>query len=301
MIRPGPGFEVVTGAAPDPYQQRIERAYGDDPAIWQVAIGAELRFCFGLYSPRGSNSLDQVGERYFDRQLELAGIWRGTQLRRVLDVGFGWGASLVHLARRQPGCPRIDGINVSERQVRHAADRIANSELTDRVRLYLGNAKDVASIPDPTPRYDLVVLRGVIAHLPPAVLDATLRGIATRTAPGARIVISGTFHAVPVAHRRPPIADDLDRLALGHRTSVSTVVGLLERCSFMITDLRELPEVDDAIRWLDAVRGNIERDPARPLPRAIAELRDVADNLSMALDTGLAGVYSVIARRLPAG
>jgi cyclopropane fatty-acyl-phospholipid synthase-like methyltransferase len=151
VITPKDGFEVVTGAAANPYQRRVERVYCDDPAIWQAAIGTELWFQFGLYSPRGSNSLDQVGERYFDRQLELAGIGRGAQLRRVLDVGFGWGTTLVHLAQRHPGCPRVDGINVSERQVRYAADQIARSPLADRVRLYLGNAKDIDLIPDPTP------------------------------------------------------------------------------------------------------------------------------------------------------
>jgi hypothetical protein len=130
-------------------------------------------------------------------------------------------------------------------------------------------------------------------------LDATVRCIAARTAPGARIVISETFYATPVANYRTLIRDEVDRLAFGHRKTISTLVGVLERYSFAILDLRELPDVDDATRWLDALRRNIEHDVPRPLPQAIAELRDVADNLSMALHSGLAGVYSVIARRLP--
>lgn len=293
------GFEVISGARTDPYRSRVEQVYRDDPEIWRAAIGDDLWFQFGLYARSGGNSLDDVGRRYFDRQLELAGITPAARLRRVLDVGFGWGTTLAHLAQRHPWCPRIDGINISEPQVRYAADRIAVSGFANRIHLYLGNAQDVDRIPDPEPGYDLVVLRGSIAHLPPETLEATLRGIAARTAPGARMVISETFYTTPIEQYQSAIPDEVDRLACGHRKTIAGLTRLLERHSFAVLDLRELPGVDHATRWLDAIRDNIEHFLVDPPPQPIAELRDVADNLSMALHAGLAGVYSVIARRLP--
>jgi cyclopropane fatty-acyl-phospholipid synthase-like methyltransferase len=298
MTTVGDGFEVVTGATVDPYGIRVEQVYQDDPAVWQAAIGRELWFQFGLYVAGGPNSLDDVGKRYFEQQLTLAGIAPGVRLRRVLDVGFGWGTSLAHLAHRHPLCPRIDGINLSEPQVRYAADRIATTPFAERVHLYLGNAKDIDLIPDPEPTYDLVILRGTIAHLTPSTLEATLRGIAARTGPGAQMVVSETLCTAPVERNRSAIPVQADRLACRHHRTISELARLLERHSFAVLDLRELPGVNDATRWLDAVRTNIEQEVVDPPPRPIAELRDVADNLSMALHTGLAGVYSLIARRL---
>ena len=282
------GFEIVGGTSADPFGSRAQPAYRAERAIWQDVLGRELWFHFGVYSPMGTNTLDAVGARYFEQQLAVAGIEPDSRVERVLDVGFGWGATLLHLARRHPRCARIDGINASESQIRFAATRVRAGRVADRVHLYLGDAQDLYLIPDPQPRYDVVVLRGSVGNLTPNTLDATLRAIAERTALGARMLISETC-----------LTTSAGRLAHPHRTTVSELAGLLERHSFAVLDLRELPGVDDATAWLDAVRANIEARVPEPQVPSIAALRDVADNLSMALHAGLAGVYSVVARRVP--
>jgi predicted O-methyltransferase YrrM len=290
------GFDIITGPAGDPYQFRVEQVYQDDPALWRPAIGDELWFQFGLYGD-DTQSLDEAGKLYFDRQLDLAGLPDGAQVNRILDVGFGWGTTLLHMAKRFPNCPRIDGVNVSGTQVRYAADRLAAVGVADRVRLYQCNAQDIGLIPDLEPTYDLIILRGSIAHLTLSTVEAAMAAISAR-ADNATLVISDTFYNVPLNAYQSAIPDEVDRMACGHRKTVAYLTDVLARNNFAIRDLQELPAGPEAIRWLDEVKSNINGLPL-PLPRPFTDLRDVADNLSVALRSGTATVFSVIARRLP--
>jgi pre-sodorifen synthase len=291
------GFDIITGPAADPYRPRVEQVYQDDPALWRTVIGDELWFQFGLYRD-DARSLDEAGARYFERQLDLAGLPERATVGRILDVGFGWGTTLLHMARRFPDCPRLDGVNVSMTQVCYAAERLAATGVADRVQLYRCNAQDIELIPDHEPAYDLIVLRGSIGHLTPATLEAAMKAISARAADNATLVISETLYNIPLGTYRSAIPDDVDRLACGHRKTLAYLTDILARNRFAIRNLQELPSGPEAIRWLDEVRTNIDRGLKLP-PRPFLELRDVADNLSVALRVGTATVYSVIARRLP--
>ncbi|MGW4197558.1 SAM-dependent methyltransferase [Streptomyces sp. NPDC005004] len=299
MTTTNAGFDVITGLADDPYQSRVEAVYRDDPAMWRTAIGGELWFQFGLYDGDENASLDQAGERYFARQLDLAGLPEGAPVGRILDVGFGWGTTLLHMARRFPDCPRIDGVNISGPQVHYTADRLMRAGVADRMRLYQCNAQDLEQIPDREAPYDLVVLRGSIGHLTPSTLEAAMKAISVRTADNAVVVISETLYNIPLGDYRSMIPDEVDRLACGHRKTLAQLIEVLERNSFAVRDLQELPSGPEAIRWLNEIKANIDRDDALPGHRPFAEMRDVAVNLSAALRAGKASIYSVVARRLP--
>jgi cyclopropane fatty-acyl-phospholipid synthase-like methyltransferase len=58
---------------------------------------------------------------------------------RVLDVGCGYGAGIIHYARRyQPGL--VIGIDVTEVRLEHAREVMARSGLADRVQIRFGDA-----------------------------------------------------------------------------------------------------------------------------------------------------------------
>jgi cyclopropane fatty-acyl-phospholipid synthase-like methyltransferase len=291
------GFDVISGLTEDPYQTRVEQVYQDDPALWRAVIGKDLWFQFGLYGSE-ARSLDDAGARYFERQLDLAWLPEQARVGRILDVGFGWGTTLLYMARRFPDCPRIDGVNISDAQVAYAAGRLAAAGLSHRVQLYRCNAQDIELIPDREPGYDLIVLRGSIAHLTLPTLEATMKAISARAADNAALVISETLYNIPLTAYESATPDTVDRLACGHRKTLAYLTDVLARNSFAIRDLQELPSSPEAIRWLEEVGANIDRS-LKPLPQPFIELRDVADNLSAALHAGKATVYSVVARRLP--
>jgi 2-polyprenyl-3-methyl-5-hydroxy-6-metoxy-1,4-benzoquinol methylase len=291
------GFDIITGPADDPYQPRVEQVYQDDPALWRKVIGDDLWFQFGLYGD-DVRSLNDAGVRYFDRQLDLAGVPERAQVGRILDVGFGWGTTLLHMAQRYPDCPRIDGVNISDTQVNYAAGRLAAANVADQVRLYRCNAQDIELIPDDEPAYDLIVLRGSIGHLTLPTLEAAMKAISARAASNAALVISETLYNIPLIAYQSAIPDEVDRLACGHRKTVAYLTDVLARNSFAIRDLQELPSSPEAIRWLEEIRANIDLS-LDLAPQPFVELREVADNLSAALRADKATVYSVIARRLP--
>lgn len=71
-------------------------------------------------------------------------------------------------------CPRIDAINISERQLDYRAEVLADHELLDRVNLYLCDGHDAGLLPDPRQPYDLVIVRGVYTHFSNEVFENTM-------------------------------------------------------------------------------------------------------------------------------
>ncbi|WP_240531226.1 SAM-dependent methyltransferase [Variovorax boronicumulans] len=186
-----PSLQVIRGAEANPYHAKVEYTYQDDPEDWRKAIGEDLMFQFGVYDdPRSVPpiSLNESGLRYFDQQMEIAGLDQPPPfpIRRILDVGCGWGFGLRYLAEHFPQCRQLDGINISETQLAHCARYHAQQHLSDRVNLYLCDAQDVALLPNPDTPYDLVTIRGVISHFPNDLYERSMKQVAARMRPGPR-------------------------------------------------------------------------------------------------------------------
>ncbi|GAA0434333.1 SAM-dependent methyltransferase [Streptomyces luteireticuli] len=285
---------VVEGPGVDPYQAKVESTYADPPEAWRTVLGDSLLFQFGLYDdrPGAGNSLQDVGVRYFERQLELAGP---CSPGRILDLGCGWGYETRLLAERFPGCPRIDAINVSDAQLAHCAAYLARRGLAARVRLHRCNARDIGLLPEPGVPYDLVVVRGVITHFPHGLYEASMRALAERVADGGTLVISDTLYAT--AAYRPDIPDAVDRIACGHRKTPEYFTGVLEDSGFAVEDVRVLPSNAEVTRWFLDVRANIGRAFPGGATGPLEELRVAAENLPRSLARNDVSVYSIIARR----
>ena len=78
---------------------------------------------------------------------------------RVLEIGAGTGASIVALAEV---CQWVDGIDILEKHLTIAQDRVALHELTN-VNLTVSNATDFPF--DSAPPYDLILFSAVLEHM----------------------------------------------------------------------------------------------------------------------------------------
>ncbi|MYW18918.1 methyltransferase domain-containing protein [Streptomyces sp. SID2955] len=300
-----PTYEVLPNHHSDPFRDHVVRAYEDSPNDWQKVLGEELHFQWGVFghphAPRPV-SLDEAGLRHLERQLALAsGDGTGhTTPRRILDVGCGWGATLRHLARVFPDCPRLDGMNISAEQLTHCADRLRDVPRPDRVHLYLCDAADIAELPAPEQPYDLVLARGVVTHLPPQVYETAAAALARRMRPGSLLVVSETLYSEEFLAREPTPPTDADHLALGHRKSLRYVTDVLRASGFRIRDDRVLPCGEDAARWVLELKGNIDVHFPEEASPPLEAIRQMAADLAVALLRQEASVHSIVAERGPA-
>jgi cyclopropane fatty-acyl-phospholipid synthase-like methyltransferase len=285
------------------YQPKVEYTYRDNPEDWRKAIGDYLLFQFGVYDDPASPqpiSLDESGIRYFDRQLRLAGLEQADRrpIRRILDVGCGWGYILKHLAGRFPECNRLDGLNVSRAQLDFCAEFHARNGLADRISLFQCNAQDLDLLPDPQEPYDLVIIRGVISHFPNDLYERSMRKLIARMRPGGQVVISDNLYNHPPEAYESDTYDEVDRLACRHRKTPEYFRQVLEQAGFVVQDMRVLPSNIDVAHWLMDSKANIGKHFTKEnIPLPLEELRVLAENWSVALIKNKVSTYSVIAGR----
>ncbi|MFL5562791.1 MAG: class I SAM-dependent methyltransferase [Gemmatimonadaceae bacterium] len=119
-------------------------------------------------------------------KLEL--ICRKLRLRpgeRLLDVGCGWGALIMHAAR-QHGVEAL-GITLSENQAALARERIAAAGLSDRVKVELRDYRDLA----PDARFDKIASVGMVEHVGLAKLPVYFAALHRALAPRGLLLNHG--------------------------------------------------------------------------------------------------------------
>ncbi|MGA4844327.1 SAM-dependent methyltransferase [Streptomyces sp. G45] len=290
---------VIHGPLHDPYRDKVVSTYADHSDRWRAVLGDTCLFEWGVYEgARRRLSLGEAGIRFFDRQLDHAGLLTGPRppIGRVLDLGCGWGFVSYLLARRFHDSQRIDAVNVSPHQLAYCADYFADHDLTGRVRLYLCNGQDVDRLPDPETPYDLVVARGVYTHFRDDVFERSVKALADRVRPGGTVIISDTLYKDTGTYASA-VPDALDRLACGNRKTSHYFADVIRTGGFTITDMRVLPSNADVAHWFGQVKARIERAFPEGASGPLEELRVMADNMSAGLLKDEVSAYSIIAVR----
>jgi cyclopropane-fatty-acyl-phospholipid synthase len=131
-------------------------------ALW--LDGAMVYSC--AYFETDGDSLDAAQTRKLDY------LCRKLRLRpgeRLLDIGCGWGALLIHAAREY-GVQAL-GITLSENQAKLANDRIAKAGLRNQCRAEVADYREL----DPESGFDKIVSVGMVEHVGESQLPVYFR------------------------------------------------------------------------------------------------------------------------------
>ena len=143
-----------------------------------------------VYSCAYFASPDEPLETAQERKLDY--VCRKLRLRpgeRLLDIGCGWGALIVHAASRYGVV--ADGITLSEQQAEVARARIREAGLEERCTVRIADYRDL----DAAGTYDKLASVGMFEHVGEAAMDAYFRQALRLLKPGGAMLnhaIAGT-------------------------------------------------------------------------------------------------------------
>lgn len=149
-------------------------------AFYRQWLDADLIYSSALY--RGDEtSLEAAQAAKLERIVELLQVDTLDASSSTLEIGCGWGALALALARRQPG--RVTGLTLSTEQLAHARERVREAGVDARVDLRLQDYRDVEG------RHDRIVSIEMLEAVGEAWWPTYFDTLRERLKPGGRAVI----------------------------------------------------------------------------------------------------------------
>jgi len=184
------------------------------------------------YFEREDVDLDTAQEKKLDyicRKLRLS------PGERLLDVGCGWGALLIHAAKYY-GVEAV-GITLSVRQAEVARERIRKAGLNGRCRVEICDYRDL-EVDRP---FDKVASVGMFEHVGEKTLREYFVRVDKLLRPGGAFFNSGISVSATYVRRGPSF---IDRYVFpdGDLVPIHTTLAVAEACGFEVRDVESLRE-----------------------------------------------------------
>ena len=246
-VRAGRSTTVVepVGRPHDPQRDRAAIRFHYDVGNEFYSLWLDSRMVYSCaYYRRDTDTLDEA------QRAKLDLVCRKLRLRpghRLLDVGCGWGALILHAAQHY-GVSAL-GITLSDAQAALARQRIAAAGLQDRCRVEI---RDYRALP-PDVLFDRIASIGMVEHVGARQLGEYFASLFRALAPGGLLLNHGI---VSLDEARPP--GPLARLERrlwrrdafihqyvfpdGKLTAFQAVIGAAEGAGFETRDVESLRE-----------------------------------------------------------
>ena len=189
-----------------------------------------------VYSCAYFSNLDEDLESAQIRKLDY--ICRKLRLRpedRLLDIGCGWGALILHAASHYGA--RCVGITLSVPQAEVARERLRSAGLRGRCRVEVSDYRDI----DHDLRYDKIVSVGMFEHVGETHLSEYFRLAWNLLRPGGVFLNHGIAYSATYRRRGPSFTD---RYVFpgGELVPISTSLRAAEVNGFELRDVESLRE-----------------------------------------------------------
>lgn len=170
---------------------------------------------------------------------------------RLLDVGCGWGALVVHAASRYG--VEATGVTLSGEQADVAAKRAAESGVADRVRILHDDYRNLAG------SFEAIASVGMVEHVGLEKLSQYFRHLRSLLAPGGQLL----NHGIVTRSRRPARGTSFIRTYVfpdGQLHKVEDAITAAEDAGFELRDVEALRQSYAVTlnRWVQNLEGNAE-------------------------------------------
>jgi cyclopropane-fatty-acyl-phospholipid synthase len=228
--------------------------YDLDPRIFGLFLDPMRKYSSGFYRQPGLTLADaQVAKLHL--VADRLGLRGG---ERLLDVGCGWGALILFMAREYSA--RVVGLSPAGNQHAHIADRAIELGVADRVSTVQGHFEH-APLPDGP--FDAVTMLGSIVHMPD--LAHVMRRARSLLRRGGRYYVSES------CFRNAAAREAFDRTAglefvrrsifgWGDMRPLSDLIRAAEDAGFAVVSVDDL--TDDYRRTIDDWIANVDANAA---------------------------------------
>jgi cyclopropane-fatty-acyl-phospholipid synthase len=171
---------------------------------------------------------------------------------RLLDIGCGWGALILHAAKYYGACAQ--GITLSEPQAEVARERIGAADLADKCRVDVCDYREL----DGTSTYNKIVSVGMIEHVGEKLLPEYFAQAWKLLEPGGVFLNHGIAYSATYRRKGESF---VDRYVFpdGEILPIYLVVRIAEATGFEVRDVESLREHYELTlhHWVKRLEANV--------------------------------------------
>jgi cyclopropane-fatty-acyl-phospholipid synthase len=227
----------------------VRHHYDVSNEFFELFLDKSMTYSCAIFS-RGAKTLEEAQHAKLDlvcKKLTLE------ENERVLDVGCGWGAFVIHAAREY-GVKAV-GITLSPPQAELARRRIAEAGLSDRVEVRVADYRDLHG-----ERYDAIASIGMVEHVGESQIDVYAKKLARLLGPNGRLLNHGIAH---LPHGLGYHGDFTQRYVFpdANPLHLSRVQLALERAGLVTEHVEGFAQdyYDTLTEWIKRLDQNLER------------------------------------------
>ncbi len=208
-------------------RSKVSHHYDLSDRLFDLFLDEDRQYSCGYFLDED----DDLDTAQWNKKLHIAAKLNLRDGDRVLDIGSGWGGLGLFLARLAPGV-RVDGVTLSQEQHAVANRRAEEAGLSDRVRFFLKDYRELDQ------RYDRIVSVGMLEHVGPRHYSEFYRQVSRLLAPKGVALI----HSVGVFRPAVPQNQWMEKyiFPVAYTPSLSQQFNEIERTDLFSTDIEIL-------------------------------------------------------------
>lgn len=265
----------------------VRHHYDVSNEFFELFLDDSMTYSCAIFS-RGAKTLEEAQHAKLDLVCKKLALQEG---ERVLDVGCGWGAFVIHAARGY-GVKAV-GITLSPPQAGLARRRIAEAGLSDRVEVRVADYRDLHG-----ERYDAIASIGMVEHVGESQIDVYAEKLARLLGPNGRLLNHGIAH---LPHGLGYHGDFTQRYVFPdvNPLHLSRVQLALERAGFVTEHVEGFAQdyYDTLSEWIRRLDANLERAEQLAGKERLRVWRLYLRSARNIFKTEFVSIYQTLARR----